>query len=56
VLQTILNYFGIAVFAASGSIVAVSKGFDLFGIAALGVLTGVGGGSCATCWHARSRC
>jgi uncharacterized membrane protein YeiH len=43
-LQTILNYFGIAVFAASGSIVGVRKGFDLFGIAALGVLTGVGGG------------
>ncbi|MET0701108.1 MAG: trimeric intracellular cation channel family protein [Mycobacterium sp.] len=43
-LQTILNYFGIAVFAASGAIVGVRKGFDLFGIAALGVLTGVGGG------------
>jgi uncharacterized membrane protein YeiH len=44
VLQTILNYFGIAVFAASGAIVGVRRGFDLFGIAALGVLTGVGGG------------
>jgi uncharacterized membrane protein YeiH len=44
VLQTILNYFGIAVFAASGSIVGIRKGFDLFGIASLGVLTGVGGG------------
>jgi len=44
VLQTILNYAGIAVFAASGAVVGVRKGFDLFGIATLGVLTGVGGG------------
>lgn len=43
-LQTILNYAGIAVFAASGAVVGVRKGFDLFGIATLGVLTGVGGG------------
>lgn len=43
-LQTILNYAGIAVFAASGAMVGVRKGFDLFGIATLGVLTGVGGG------------
>lgn len=40
----ILNYAGIAVFAASGAVVGVRKGFDLFGIAMLGVLTGVGGG------------
>jgi uncharacterized membrane protein YeiH len=40
----ILNYAGIAVFASSGAIVGVRKGFDLFGIATLGVLTGVGGG------------
>ena len=40
----ILNYAGIAVFAASGAVVGVRKGFDLFGIATLGVLTGVGGG------------
>lgn len=44
VLQTILNYIGIAVFAASGAVVGVRKGFDLFGIAVLAVLTGVGGG------------
>src|SRR6185312_5318406 len=44
VLQIILNYVGIAVFAASGATVGVRKGFDLFGIATLGVLTGVGGG------------
>src|SRR6266404_677829 len=44
VLQLILNYVGIAVFAASGATVGVRKGFDLFGIATLGVLTGVGGG------------
>ena len=40
----ILNYVGIAAFAASGATVGVRKGFDLFGIATLGVLTGVGGG------------
>jgi len=44
VLQTILNYLGVAVFASSGATVGVRKGFDLFGIAALGVVTGVGGG------------
>jgi uncharacterized membrane protein YeiH len=44
VLQIILNYVGIAVFASSGATVGVRKGFDLFGIATLGVLTGVGGG------------
>jgi uncharacterized membrane protein YeiH len=44
VLHTILNFGGIAVFAASGAVVGVRKGFDLFGIAVLGVLTGVGGG------------
>ncbi|WP_066902134.1 trimeric intracellular cation channel family protein [Mycolicibacterium houstonense] len=43
-LQMVLNYLGIAVFASSGTIVAIRKGFDLFGIAALGVLTGVSGG------------
>lgn len=43
-LQIILNYAGIAVFASSGAVVGVRKGFDLFGIATLGVLTGVGGG------------
>ena len=43
-LQIILNYAGIAVFAASGAMVGVRKGFDVFGIATLGVLTGVSGG------------
>jgi uncharacterized membrane protein YeiH len=40
----VLNYGGIAVFASSGAMVAIRKGFDLFGIAALGVLTAVSGG------------
>ena len=43
-LQTVLNFAGIAVFAASGAVVGVRKGFDLFGIAVMGILTGVGGG------------
>ncbi len=33
-----------AVFAASGAVVGIRKGFDLFGIAVMAVLTGVGGG------------
>jgi uncharacterized membrane protein YeiH len=44
VLQVILNYAGIAVFACSGATVGMQKGFDWFGIATLGVVTGVGGG------------
>jgi uncharacterized membrane protein YeiH len=44
VLQTILNFVGIAVFAASGAVVGIRKGFDLFGIAVMAVVTGVGGG------------
>lgn len=43
-LQQILNFAGIVVFAASGAVVGVRKGFDLFGIAVMGVLTGLGGG------------
>ena len=43
-LQIILNYVGIAVFASSGATVGVRKGFDLFGIATMGVLTALGGG------------
>jgi uncharacterized membrane protein YeiH len=44
VLQIILNYAGIAVFASSGAVVGVRKGFDLFGIATMGLLTALGGG------------
>jgi uncharacterized membrane protein YeiH len=44
VLQIILNYAGIAVFASSGATVGVRRGFDLFGIATMGVLTALGGG------------
>jgi uncharacterized membrane protein YeiH len=43
-IQHVLNYLGIAAAAASGAVVGVRKGFDLFGIATLAVLTGVGGG------------
>ena len=43
-LQIILNYAGIAVFASSGATVGVRKGFDLFGIATMGVITALGGG------------
>ena len=43
-IQHILKYLGIAVAAASGAVLGVRKGFDVFGIAAMAVLTGVGGG------------
>ena len=39
VLPRVLNFVGIAVFAASGAVVGVRKGFDIFGIAVMGVLT-----------------
>lgn len=43
-IQHLVNYAGIAVLAASGAVVGVRKGFDLFGIATLAALTGIGGG------------
>ena len=43
-IQHIVNYAGIAVLAASGAVVGIRKGFDLFGIAALAALAGTGGG------------
>jgi uncharacterized membrane protein YeiH len=43
-LQDILNYAGIAVFACSGALVGVRKDFDLWGILTMGAATGVGGG------------
>lgn len=43
-IQHLVDYMGIAVLAASGAVVGVREGFDLFGISTLAVLTGVGGG------------
>lgn len=43
-LQDVLNYAGIAVFACSGALVGIRKDFDLFGILSMGAVTGVGGG------------
>lgn len=43
-IQHLVDYVAIAVLAASGAVVGVRKGFDLFGIATLAVLAGVGGG------------
>jgi uncharacterized membrane protein YeiH len=42
-IQHILEYAAIATLAASGAVVGIRKGFDLFGIAVLAVLTGIGG-------------
>lgn len=43
-LQDVLNYAGVAVFACSGALVGVRKDFDLWGILSMGAATGVGGG------------
>ncbi len=43
-LLKILELVGIVAFAASGSLVGVSKRFDIFGVFVVGVFTGIGGG------------
>lgn len=40
----VLDLLGIFVFAISGALVAVRKGFDVFGILVLAGTTGLGGG------------
>lgn len=44
-LFAILDYAGIALFAASGGIVAARKSLDPFGAAVLGAVAGMGGGT-----------
>ena len=44
-LITIIESIGIIAFAVTGAIVAIKKGFDIFGIIVLGVMTAVGGGA-----------
>lgn len=44
-LVQFLDWFGIAVFAASGALVASRKQMDIFGFALLATVTGVGGGT-----------
>ncbi len=44
-LVQLLDWFGIAVFAATGALVASRKQMDIFGFALLGTVTGVGGGT-----------
>ncbi|WP_206510172.1 trimeric intracellular cation channel family protein [Rhodococcus sp. BGS-1C] len=43
-LVDVLNYVGIAVFAASGALIGVRKRLDLFGVCVVGITTGIGGG------------
>ena len=43
-LIKILEFIGTVAFAASGAMVGLSKKMDIFGIAALGTVTAVGGG------------
>src|SRR5882757_6536063 len=45
VLITTLDWFGVAVFAVTGALVASRKQMDIFGFALLATVTGVGGGS-----------
>ena len=40
-----LDWFGIAVFAATGALVASRKEMDVFGFALLAIVTGIGGGT-----------
>ena len=40
-----LDWFGVAVFAATGALVASRKGMDIFGFILLGCVTGMGGGT-----------
>src|SRR5882672_6162716 len=42
---TTLDWFGVAVFAVTGALLASRKQMDIFGFALLGTATGVGGGS-----------
>ena len=44
-LVQFLDWFGIAVFAATGALIASRKQMDIFGFALLGTATGVGGGT-----------
>jgi uncharacterized membrane protein YeiH len=44
VLLTILDLVGIGAFAASGAMIGVQRGLDIFGICVVGVMTGIGGG------------
>jgi uncharacterized membrane protein YeiH len=42
---TTLDWFGVAVFAVTGALVASRKQMDIFGFALLATVTGIGGGS-----------
>jgi uncharacterized membrane protein YeiH len=42
---TALDWFGIAIFAVTGALVASRKRMDIFGFVLLGAATGIGGGS-----------
>ena len=42
---TALDWFGVAVFAVTGALVASRKQMDIFGFALLATVTGIGGGS-----------
>lgn len=43
-LVSFFDYVGVAVFAISGSIFAIEKGLDIFGIYLIGFVTSIGGG------------
>lgn len=41
----LLDLLGVAVFAATGALVAARQGMDPFGFALVGTVTGIGGGT-----------
>ena len=43
-LITIFGFIGIVAFAASGAILAINKGMDIFGVNILSVIAALGGG------------
>jgi len=44
-LLTILSFLGVGVFAVSGALAAVRKGFDLLGVIVIAAVTAIGGGT-----------
>src|SRR6188508_2362517 len=42
---TAIDWFGVAIFAVTGALVASRKRMDIFGFALLATVTGIGGGS-----------
>jgi len=53
-LLTVLDFTGLAVFAASGAIAAARKNLDLLGVVVIATVTAIGGGTLRDLLLARS--